>query len=58
MSPAVLLRIIRLVRERERDETTQYEEHPSDDYQRGRAMATKGLLKEIFAIITPPSQNG
>lgn len=62
VSPVYSLKIIQMVAARERDERAQAEAHPSDDYQRGRALATKGILVEIYKIMSgtdiAPSQKG
>lgn len=51
MGKAVIVRVLAMLAERARDEQRQHQEHPADDYQRGRWMATKGLREEIFRIL-------
>jgi len=47
----IILRIITLLETREQDETQQWRDHPIDDYQKGRALATRQIREEIVRII-------
>jgi hypothetical protein len=51
MSPAAVLRIVKAVGDRAVRERRQADAHPSDQYQKGRALATEQTLEEILKIV-------